>query len=219
MKNIVFTTVCVLLIQGCSTVGFYSTFYPTVGTRDTAKINYYYDNPSYRTVTEGGSVFRNEESVQFMCFNTDSTVFYVEPFKGGKDILMGPPYMPVIPNVFYPIGFPYWNRKQDYHIGIAGLKDSIDICNFSFYRNNKKIDTATINIAYLRNTNNRSKEFVIKPTEENVSDCISRPNTYYLFSFHIRTFTTKEIKIKYNGVTLLIVKRKKKLYHEIIFAS
>ena len=198
IRNIVLLISSTLFVQSCSVVKQYSTFNSIVGVRDTA-------------IKDIGSA---------MCFNTeDSIFFYVEPFYGGKMILSGPPYLPVLPNISYPFTFSTDNKEQSYHIIIYSA-DSINICNIDFYRNKEKIEPVSIDIAILTEPKyNQGKTYLIEPLENDMSDCILRQNTYYRFSFYIRTFTTKEIEIKYAGKTILHVKRQKKLYHEIIFAS
>jgi len=188
----------VFFIQSCSSITQYSTFNPIVGIKDTTA----------------------KELRAFMCFNTeDSISFYVEPFYGGKGLLIGPPYLPVIPNIFYPFTFFSDNKKQSYQIILYSI-DSINICNIDFYRNKKKIDPVAIDIATLTNPKyNQGKTYLIEPLENDVSDCILPPNIYYRFSFYIRTFTTKEIEIKYNDKIVLKIKRKKKLRHEFMFGS
>lgn len=223
MKFIVNATIILLLaiyINSCSIVDQYSTFKPIVGTEDTTTVSYHYTKPHSADTLENGAIIYKNLPIKFMCLKSnDSISVYLEPFYGGKPILFGPLYLPIIPNIFYPFIFFHDNRVQNYNIVMSSLQDSMNICNFSFYRNKKKIDPAEINIVNLVNLPYNNKEFVVQPWENNVLDCILRPKTYYLFSFNIRTFTTKEIKIKYSEKTILHIKRKKKLKHEIIFGS
>ena len=189
-----------LLVQSCSTVYQYSTFKPIVGVRDTTT-----------KVLEA-----------FMCFDAeDSILFYVASFDGGKMVLFGPPYLPIVPNIFYPFTFFSDNKKQSYRI-ILYSADSINMCNIDFYRNKKKIEPVAIDVVTLTNPKyNNGKIYDSEPLKKNESDCILYPNMYYQFSFSMRTFTTKEIEIKYNGKTILHVQRKKKLKFEndFTFAS
>jgi len=190
----------IFFAHSCAEIKQYSTFNPIVGIRDTVI---------------------NTPGISDMWFYTeDSILFYVEPFYGGKEVLFGPPYLPIVPNIFYPFTFFHDNKKQSYHLTLYSTSD-VNVNRIEFYRNKKRMEPIAVNIANLAtNIHNKSKYLVID-TLKNVPDSVLRSHTYYRFSFYIRTFTMKEIEIKYAGKTILHIKRKKKLKLEnnFIFAS
>jgi hypothetical protein len=190
-------------LQSCSVINQYSTF--------TSKLC---DNQEEQVLDK---IYNEKDMISIVsknnnCYDIDSMKFKIEVFLGGKPVFIGPPYLPFIPNLLYPFTYLSDNKKKDYCIVIScALKDSIDINKFNFYRNKKRIFYETVNVIKVINTTNHI-------------DSINNTKLYsgkysLIFNFKIRTFSTRKIEVRYKDINLLQIKRKKKLYHEIIFAS
>jgi hypothetical protein len=191
-------------LQSCSVIEQYSTF--------NAKL---YNNQEEKILDKAYnehdmiSIISNNNS----CSVIDSVKFKIEVFLGGKIIFLGPPYIPAIPNFLYPFTYLSDNKRKDYCIVIScNTNDSIDINNFHFFRNEKRIFYETVNIVNVINPTTN----YISPTN-NIKLCSGKYSL--IFNFKIRTFSTRKIEVKYKDISLLQIKRKKKLYHKIIFAS
>jgi hypothetical protein len=206
----------ILLLQSCSIIGQYSIAETKVGSQIDEEYNTYF---LYKYPQEGRI---ESPSIELFLFNSiDSASFYIEPFSGGNVILLGFPYVPVIPNIFQPILYLYYNRKTDYHAIISHFAlDSIDIRNISFYINKKRIIYDNIDIVVLNDMKPTHKEFYMGTLKQDALDFTIYPNKFYLLTFNnIRTYNIKEIEIKYKEKTMLHIKRKKKMYHKIIIAN
>jgi hypothetical protein len=187
-------------LQSCSVINQYSTFTTELCNNQKEKIL----DKVYNEADVINIVSKNN-----CCYTIDSVKFRIDVFLGGKIILMGLPYMPVIPNLLYPFTYLSDNKKKDYCIVIScTVKDSADINDFHFYRNKKRIFYDNIKIV---NTTNDIDS--INNTK------LYRGQYSLIFNFKIRTFSTNKIEIRYKNSRLLKIKRKKKLYHKIIFAS
>ncbi|MDR1552626.1 MAG: hypothetical protein LBS69_04075 [Prevotellaceae bacterium] len=153
------------------------------------------------------------------CSNNDSINFWIEPFLGGKMLFFGLAYLPVIPNFLLPFTYPHEAKKvNEYHIMLAFSKyDFIDVEDIGFYRNGEKIVPESIDLIEFDNER-FPNEYNIKSTLRNdLPNYKMYPNNYYLFTFKIKTFTTKKIEIRLVNNPLLVINRKKEILHEIIF--
>jgi hypothetical protein len=159
----------------------------------------------YKTTT--GLAINNNDLYFLRFYSVDSTMaFSINYFDRDDVFLFGPIYLPIIPFFIYPIlYFTDGNHKlSDYNI-LVYCSDSININDFSFYRNGKKTYPISTIASY-------------KYNEMQDSCFLLKTSKYYSVLFKYRIYTTKEIEIKYKEKTLLQIKRKKKLYHKIIFA-
>ena len=149
--------------------------------------------------------------------SADSIYFEVEKFPNDFDYFFGPPYVPIIPNIFFPLTYiGVGNKRLYHHIVISSRIDTILISSLKFYKNKKEMIPE--NIELLKYSNNEQ----IRSYTYNVISinpiCII-PNEYYLFAFKFKDRTTKKIEIKYRGKSLFYIKRKMKLYYEPFWFS
>jgi hypothetical protein len=166
----------VLLLQSCSVIGQYSVSETKVGSQIDEEYNTYF---LYKYPQEGRI---DLSSVELFLFNSiDSTSFYVEPFSGGNVMLLGPPYIPVIPNIFQPILFLYYNRKMDYHVILShSASYPIDIRDISIYRNKKRMTPKNLDIVVLNDMKPSLKEFYMGSLKQDTLDFTIYPNKFYL---------------------------------------
>jgi hypothetical protein len=194
--------ICAFVLHACSIVGQYSTYWVES------------DDQSNQSIIKQD--MGNKQIHVFLdscngCCPLDSILFDLDLFNGGMGFLFGLPYIPVIPNILCPITYYCQNRTSDYTISISTIiLDTISLDSFQFYRNTKLLIPKSITV------NGRTIPLSEKPVYEH----IIYPGNYYLsFTFRIKKMATKRVEIKYNNQHLLNIKRKKKLYHKVIFTN
>ena len=214
-----------LLFYSCSMVGLYSTYRTTDGAKYNGydgRIRRHIHNDMYYKpdTTERCSMLADTPIafyvIRFYC--SDSISFYMEDFPGNKDLLIGPPFLPIlpIPLILNPVFYHLNNEESTYHVIIShSVSDSISVY---FYRNNKIIIPKSIEIIDFRQQEINGIYYVRESLDDDSQNVVLYPSRHYLFTFILRKFTTKEIEIRYNN-NKFKVKRKKRLFHEIIFAS
>jgi hypothetical protein len=194
--------ICAFVLHACSIVGQYSTYWVES------------DDKSNQSIIKQDMGNKQIHAFLDSCTGYcpfDSILFDLDLFNGGMVFLFGLPYIPVIPNILYPITYYCHNRTSDYMISISAIiLDTISLDSFRFYRNTKLLIPESITI------NGRKISLLGRP----VSEHIIYPGSYHLsFIFRVKKVATKRVEIKYNDQHLLNIKRKKKLYHKVIFTN
>ena len=215
-------------LQSCSFLGQYST-YQSVRHQSESSFRDIFNEADYQKINKNRDTKYPKfipQGFRIITFGIeDSTIFEMEEFLGGKVLSCGPAYIPIIPNILYPFAYlSNDNKKKDYHILIFFAKYStMNINDLKFYRNKKEIDIEIVEILGFNDSTNsilRNMYTVIDRYEGDSLKLIMLPNKYYLLTFKLRKFTTKEIEIKYREELFFQIRRKKKLsYKPLVFAS
>lgn len=191
--------------------------YP-IGLRDNVVVRKIFSETSYCEVNKNRDTLspkRFPKEIDILNFaSSDFTFFGVERFPGGMILFFGPPFIPVIPNVFFPFAENYTFKVSDYHILIKLQSDTIDVTDLKFYRNKKEITTKSVNeIKFNDSIIFASSMYSV--IENNST--IMYPRKCYLFTFDLRKRTTKKIEIYEKEKVIFYIKRKKKWVYEPCF--
>ena len=129
-------------------------------------------------------------------------------------LFVDPPYIPIIPSycilIPFSLSFKSDNKISDYHILIKLSTDTVAVEDLKFYRNNKEIMPKSTNAIKISDSLYKNEMYFVVETNATTM----YPHQYYLFTFHLRKFTAKQIEIKKKEDRIFYVKRKKKLEYK-----
>ena len=191
--------------QSCATFGKRPTYQSNaiiVKERNTPTV---VENGKQKLSYTGESFFRTISYI-----STDSIYFEVEMFPKEFEYSLGPPYVPIIPNIFYPIIYFGIDNKTSVHNIIISQSDIISVSDLKFYRNKKEITPKTVSILDAVTNSARNVTYTIIDTD--VMNL--HPQKYYLFTFELKKITTKEIEIRNKGKCIFYIKRKMKFHYD-----
>jgi hypothetical protein len=215
-----------MIIQSCSILGTYTEYHVSDGWKKSDEHIYQWKHSfdDYIKINENISgtigIMPNAKFIVNTCFVSDSVKIYPE------DILdywwfIGPPYLPIIPNLIEPFIYFIRNKTTNYYLMIS-LEQSgsiIEISNLKFLRNGKKIIPKEIN--EIKFTDERSQDMYVinsKWVGDSIYYCSLQSQKTYLIIFNFNKNTLKSFEIRYQDKSFINIRRKKIWYHEIIFA-
>lgn len=221
--------VCFLLLEACSLISTATIWKTPDGWQKSTEHIYQWKHSydDYVKINENletksmGKILPSSRFCTNTCFILDSIKIYPEDILG-YTWFIGPPYLPLIPNLIEPFRYFRKNKSTNYHlmISLGQLDTAIKLKDLYFFSNNKEIAPKIIEEIEFVNKSIMDR-YIINNSwdEQNFDECLLYSNKTYLIIFRLNKNSLKYIEIRYKNDLLIHIKRKITLYHEIIFAS